>query len=149
MGVVTVRVELENFVDRTRANDGSLAGSEVRSFETLAMVDTGAVMNMLRQDVIEHLGVPVKDHAVITLEDERRTEMPVASGVTFKVSGRSTTLPCLVGPPRSEAFLGQILLAVLDLVVECPGGRVFPNPESPIYPSLKPKWFDRPFSGNT
>jgi predicted aspartyl protease len=103
------------------------------------MVETGAVMNMLPQDVVEHLGVPIKDHAVITLADERREEMPVAAGVTFKLAGRSTTLPCLVGPPRSEALLGQVLLEVLDLVVDGPGKRVFPNPDSPIYPSLKLK----------
>lgn len=139
MGEVTVHVELENFVDRTRADEGDLPSSKVRSFETLAMVDTGAVLNMLPQDVVEHLGVPVKDHAIITLADERREEMPVATGVTFKVAGRSTTLPCLVGPPRSEALLGQVLLEVLDLVVDCPGKRVFPNPDSPIYPSLKLK----------
>ncbi len=60
----------------------------------------------------------------------------MAKGIHVEVAGRSVTLPCLVGPLRSEALLGQVLLEVLDLVVDCPGRRLLPNPASPIYPSL-------------
>ncbi len=139
MGEVKIEVELENFVDRTKAVAGEIEDSEVRRFKTSALVDTGAVMNLLPRDVVEHLGVPIEGTAVVTLADERREEMQVAQGVTMKVGERSTTLPCLVGPPRSEPLLGQVILEVLDLVVDCPGQRVIPNPDSPIYPSLKLK----------
>ncbi len=139
MGEVLAHVELENFVDRTKAEAGELPESEVRSFETLALADTAAVMNMLPRDIVEHLGVPIKSTAIVTLADERREEMPVAQGVTMKIGERSSTLPCLVGPPRSEPLIGQVALEVLDLLVDCPGRRLIPNPESPIYPSLKLK----------
>ncbi len=96
-------------------------------------------MNMFPRDIVEYLGLPIRGMVIVTLADERREEMPEAEGVVIKIAGRSTTLPCLVGPPRSEPLLGQVLLEVLDLVVDCPGQRVIPNPESPIYPSLKLK----------
>lgn len=139
MGEVKADVELENFVDRMRAEAGEMSEKEVRSFKARALVDTGAVMSMLPQDVVEHLGVPIKGTAIVTFADERREEMSVAQGVTVKISDRSTSLPCLVGPPKSEPLIGQVVLEVLDLVVDCPGRRVIPNPESPIYPSLKLK----------
>lgn len=139
MGEVKIEVELENFVDRVKATAGEIEASAVRSFKTRALVDTGAVMNLLPRDVVEYLGVPIEGTAVVTLADERREEMSVAQGVTMRIGERSTTLPCLVGPPRSEPLLGQVFLEVLDLVVDCPGRRVIPNPDSPIYPSLKLK----------
>ncbi len=139
MGEVKIEIELENFVDRTNADTNGGSEAPVRSFKTKALVDSGAVMSMLPRDVVEHLGVPVKDTVIVTLADERKEEMRVAEGVTIKVEGRRTTLPCLVGPPNSEPLLGQVLLEVLDLLVDCPGRRVIPNPASPVYPSLKLK----------
>lgn len=139
MGAVKVEVRLENFVDRVNAQEGLLPASQVRALQIQGMVDTGAVMNMFPRDVVEYLGVPIGDSVIVTLADERREEMPVAEGIHVEAAGRSVTLPCLIGPPQSEALLGQVLLAVLDLVVDCPGGRLIPNPASPIYPSLSLK----------
>ena len=62
-----------------------------------------------------------------------------APAQALEVAGRSVTLPCLVAPPNSEPLWGQVLLEVLDLVVDCPGRRLPPNPASPIRPSLKLK----------
>ena len=137
--IVKIDVELENFVDRALADQSNGNGVEVRSFKTQALVDTGAVMGMVPQDVVEHLGVPIKQTVVVSLADERKSEMSVAEGITIRIGDRSTTVPCLVGPPNREALIGQVVLEVLDLVVDCPGRRVLPNPESPIYPSLKLK----------
>lgn len=139
MGEVKVDIELENFVDRVKAGEGLLPASQVRALRTQGLVDTGAVMNMFPQDIVEYLGVPIRNTVIVTLADEPRAEMPTAEGISLKVAGRSTTLPCLVGPPQSEPLLGQVVLEVLDLLVDCPGQRLIPNPASPVYPSLKLK----------
>ncbi len=139
MGEVKIDVELENFVDRALADQSNGTGVEVRSFKTRALVDTGAVMGMVPRDVVEHLGVPLKQTVIVSLADERKSEMSVAEGITIKIGDRGTTVPCLVGPPNCEALIGQVVLEVLDLVVDCPEKRVIPNPDSPIYPSLKLK----------
>jgi len=46
---------------------------------------------------------------------------------------------CIVGPPESEALIGQIILEELDLIPDCQKQTLTPRPESPIYPSLKMK----------
>jgi len=56
-----------------------IPSEQVRSFRTSTLVDTGAVMNMLPRDVIEHLGVPLRGTAIVTLVDERKEELPVAA----------------------------------------------------------------------
>lgn len=139
MGAVKVEVRLENFIDRVNAQEGLLPASQVRALQIQGLVDTGAVMNLFPRDVVEYLGVPIGDSVIVTLADERREEMPMAEGIHLTTAGRSVTLPCLVGPPQCEALLGQVLLEVLDLVVDCPGRRLLPNPASPIYPSLSLK----------
>ena len=139
MGAVKVEVRLENFIDRVNAQEGLLPASQVRTLQIQGLVDTGAVMNLFPRDVVEYLGVPIGDSVIVTLADERREEMPMAEGIHLTTAGRSVTLPCLVGPPQCEALLGQVLLEVLDLVVDCPGRRLLPNPASPIYPSLSLK----------
>ena len=139
MGAVKVEVRLENHIDRVNAEQGLLPASQVRAMPIEALADTGAVMNLFPRDVVEYLGVPIGDSVIVTLADERREEMPMADGIHLEVAGRRVALPCLVGPPRSEALLGQVLLEVLDLVVDCPGRRLLPNPASPIYPSLSLK----------
>ncbi len=102
-------------------------------------MDSGAVLSILPRDIVEYLGVPLLGTVIVTLADERKGEMPKAEGILIRVDGRSTTLPCLVGPPNSEPLLGQVVLEVLDLLVDCAGQRLAPNPASPIYPSLKLK----------
>ena len=139
MGAVKVEVRLENFIDRVNAQEGLLPASQVRALPIQGLVDTGSVMNLFPRDVVEYLGVPIGDSVIVTLADERREEMPMAEGIHLTTAGRSVTLPCLVGPPQCEALLGQVLLEVLDLVVDCPGRRLLPNPASPIYPSLSLK----------
>lgn len=139
MGAVKVEIRLENHIDRVNAEQGLLPPSQVRAMPLQGLVDTGAVMNMFPRDVVEYLGVPIGDSVIVTLADERREEMPMADGIHLEVAGRRVALPCLVGPPQSEALLGQVLLEVLDLVVDCPGRRLLPNPASPIYPSLSLK----------
>lgn len=46
---------------------------------------------------------------------------------------------CIVGPPLSEALIGQVILEELDLIPDCQNQTLSPRPESPIYPSLKMK----------
>jgi hypothetical protein len=46
---------------------------------------------------------------------------------------------CVVGPPLSEALIGQVILEELDLIPDCQKQILTPRPESPIYPLLKMK----------
>ena len=51
MGEVNVEIELENFVDRVDIDQGMIRAEQVRSFRIRALVDTGAVMNLLPHDL--------------------------------------------------------------------------------------------------
>jgi predicted aspartyl protease len=104
-----------------------------------ALVDAGAVMLFLPQDVVELLGLKIRRTVIVTYADERKEERPVAGPVTIKISRRFMNTDCIVGPPLSEALIGQVILEGLDLLADCQHRTLIPRPESPIYPLLKLK----------
>ena len=81
MGEIKVRIELENIIDRYLFMEGKIQEGEIKRHETEAVVDTGAVMLFLPQDVVEELGLRVLRKVVVTYADERKEERPVAGPV--------------------------------------------------------------------
>ena len=139
MGEVTVKVDLENAVDRQLVRRGQLAETDVRKLTTRLLVDSGAVRLVLPQDQVEALGLLEIGKIIVRYADERKEERPVAGIVNVKVGNRATDVDCVVGPPASEPLLGQEVLEVLDLLVDCPNQQLIPRPESPLLPELKMK----------
>ena len=139
MGEVKVKVELENYGDRELAVRGFLPDEEVRRQRVDVVVDSGAMMLVLPQDLVEALGLRMLRKAIVTYADERKEERDVAGVVSVKVAGRTVETNCVVGPPGSEPLLGQIVLEEADLLVDCANQQVIPRPESPYLPTLKLK----------
>lgn len=139
MGEIKVKINLENFVDRYLYLEKKLKENEIRRHQIEAIVDTGAVMLALPQDVVEKLGLKILRTVVVTYADERRDERPVAAPVYIKIGDRFMITECIVGPPLSEALIGQVILEELDLIPDAQKQTLSPRPESPIYPSLKMK----------
>ena len=139
MGEIKIQIELENFVDRYRFLEKHIQENEIRMYRMDAIVDTGAVMLAIPQDVVEKLGLKILRKVVVTYADERKEERPVAGTVTIKIGNRFMNTDCIVGPPLSEALIGQVILEELDLIPDCQKQILSPRPDSPIYPSLKMK----------
>ena len=139
MGEIKVRIELENIIDRYLFMEGKIQEGEIKRHETEAVVDTGAVMLFLPQDIVEELGLRVLRKVVVTYADERKEERPVAGPVTIKIGKRFMNTDCIVGPPACEALIGKVVMEELDLIPDPQRQNLTPRPESPIYPSLKLK----------
>ena len=136
MGETVVSIGLENYVDRSNAASG-LRTAPVRRTEADGVVDTGAVMLVLPQNVVESLGLEPLRTAIVTYADERKEERPVAGPVAIEVCDRMMVTECVVGPPLSEPLIGQIVLEALDLIADCANRTL--TPRIPDYPSLKLK----------
>jgi len=140
MGEVYVEIELENYADRVLAGHGHLPTSKVRRETVKVLADSGATLLVLPQDLVERLGLKIKEEKVIvTYADERKEERPIAGSLTVRVGDRSMETDCVVGPPGSEPLLGHIILERLDLLIDCKEGKLVPRPESPYLPTLKLK----------
>jgi clan AA aspartic protease len=139
MGEIKVSVELENYDDRAVARRGFLPEDQIRSQRVDVVVDSGAVMLVLPQDLVEVLGLRMLRKAIVTYADERKEERDIAGVVSVRVAGRTVETNCVVGPPGSEPLLGQIVLEEADLLIDCANQRLIARPESPYLPTLKLK----------
>jgi len=139
MGEVSVKAQLENVFDRDMFESGYIDEKNVRSCVIQALVDTGAVMLVLPNDVVTKLGLKNRRKVIVSYADERKEERPVAGPVTIKIGHRYMNTDCIVGPPLSEALIGQVILEELDLLADCTKRQLIPRPESPDFPLLKLK----------
>jgi predicted aspartyl protease len=139
MGEVRAKLILENQGDRVLAEAGHLDGASVRRVELDALVDTGAVMTLLPQDVVEALGLPLDGRIIVTLANDDKIELPRARLLSLTLADRQMDTDCLVGPPRCEPLVGQLVLERLDLIIDPIKRVISPRPESPFLPSLKLK----------
>lgn len=139
MGEIRAEVIFENAGDLFLYKMGRIKKERVRKVKTDALIDTGAVMILLPQDMVEKLGLEKKDRVIVTLANEERVELDVAGMISITIAGRRWETDCMVGPPRSEPLIGQLVLERLDLIIDPLKRTVTPRPESPFLPSLKLK----------
>ena len=78
MGELSAWVELENTADASVAARGLLDESAIRRTTVEGVVDTGAVMLVLPEDVVGRLGLETQREVIVTYADERKETRPVA-----------------------------------------------------------------------
>ena len=139
MGEIVASMELENAGDREIFSEGLRDESTVRRATVEGVVDTGAVMLMLPENLVGSLGLRTRRQISVTYADERSETRSVAGPVTVQIGNRFMTADCVVGPPSSEPLIGQIVMEALDLVADCGNRTLAPRPEAPDMPQLKMK----------
>ena len=139
MGEIVASMKLENTGDGDNASEGLRDESTVRRVTVDGVVDTGAVMLVLPEDVVGRLGLRTRREVLVTYGDERKETRPVAGPVTVHIGDRFMIAECVIGPPSSEPLIGQIVLEALDMVADCGKQTLAPRPESPDRPLLKLK----------
>ena len=139
MGEIRTKVRLENMEDRALCKAGVVRKEDVRVREIEAVVDTGAVMVLLPQDLVEDLGLEISGRFIVQLADDRKVELPHSSGFHLTIAGREMPADCLVGPPGCEPLVGQLVLERLDLIPDPVRRTLTVRPESPFRPTLKMK----------
>ena len=134
VGEVRVQVKLTNAVDEVLINRGLLNPSQLRVYETQALVDTGAVRTVLPMDIVQQLGLRIRGQQLAQYADGRQESVGLTEPVIIEVEGRETTEAALVA--GDEVLIGQTVLETLDLDVDCKNQRLIPNPaypESPVF----------------
>jgi clan AA aspartic protease len=132
VGEVRVTVRLTNATDEALARRGVLAPDQVRTCETDALVDTGAVRTILPRHLADRLGLNLRGQRTVTYADGRGEIVNLTEAIVVELQGRDTTDEALV--VGDEVLIGQTVLEKLDLFVDCKGQRVIQNPRHPNGP---------------
>ncbi|MDQ3714158.1 MAG: clan AA aspartic protease [Acidobacteriota bacterium] len=137
MDEVRVKVKLTNAFDESLARRGKLGKDEIRRYEADALVDTGAVSSVVPANVMEQLGVLSIGSRIAEYADGRKDRVDLTEPITFDIIGRITTENAMV--LGDEVIIGQTVLEVIDMFVDCVNQKLIPNPAHPDQPVVKIK----------
>ena len=137
MGEVRVKVKLTNTLDRALARRGQIQKDEIRTYEADALIDTGAVSSVVPPNVMQLLGLQSDGQRVAEYADGRNEVVDLTEPITFDIIGRETAEGAMVR--GDEVIIGQTVLEVLDLQVDCRNQKLIPNPAHPDQPVVKIK----------
>ena len=132
MGKVIENTQLINVFDATKSE------------EVEAVIDTGATMLVVPQDVVDRLGLTKTRDVHVKYANGKVETKGVYSAVTVKLKGRSGTFDVLAENVGSQALIGQVVLEVLDLVVDPRSRQLTPNPSSPDTPMVEVLGYESP-----
>lgn len=128
MGKATIQIKIQNWDDLALAAVGKRK-RPARSVEVEALDDTGAVKLYIQSSTIEELGLRhIGEVRSRTMSNQTVTRR-VFSPVDLEIQGRSGRFDVIEVPDALPNLIGQIPLEDLDLVVDCQGRKLIPNPE--------------------
>jgi clan AA aspartic protease len=126
MGKVVVTIKLTNLFD-VALRSRQVSRRKPRTVEVEALVDTGATRLYLKPSVIRKLGL-VRVDAVRSNTTNGEVVRFKYEPVQLELLGRKENFDVIELPESVPNLLGQVPLAVLDLVVDSKGRKVIPNP---------------------
>ncbi|MBI5528729.1 MAG: aspartyl protease family protein [Deltaproteobacteria bacterium] len=125
MGKVLEKVRLSSLLDPTK------------SIVVEAVVDTGATMLVLPENLVSELGLRKIREVTVKYANNTTQKKEIFAGLLIEIKGRIGNFDALAEVEGSEPLIGQIVLEELDLVVEPRTRSLIPNPRSPELPMVE------------
>jgi len=129
MGEARVQVKLINAGDEVMVRRGLMTETQVRTYETNALVDSGAVSTVLPVEVSRKLGLVTVDQRVAQYAIGYQEVVDLTEPVAIVINGRKTVEQTMI--LGDEVLIGQTVLETLDLHIDGANHRVIPNPAHP------------------
>ena len=131
MGLVYADVELINGDDLALFRRGHIGEEEIRRMVVRMLVDSGALMLAINEQIRTQLGLQQVDTRSALLADGTLIELPVVGTVEVRFANRRTSVDAMVLPGDAEPLLGAIPLEDMDVLVDPQQRRLVVNPEHP------------------
>lgn len=131
MGLTTATIRLANGIDSGRARTGELPEAKVRAVNVEAMVDTGAYLLCINENIRNQLGVPTIRQHEAEFADGSLRMVDIVTPVEVIFENRGTTCEAMVMPGDSQVLLGAIPLEGMDVCVDPKRQRLIVNPLNP------------------
>jgi clan AA aspartic protease len=118
MGHVNTKITLRNLDDTKQAKKGNLAVDKIRQATIDVMVDTGATMLVINEELFQQLGLDVAEEREISLANDAKETCKLTEPLEIHWENRSISMPALVIEGASEFLLGVLPLEGMDLMVD-------------------------------
>ena len=131
MGIIKADIELVNPSDIVLAESGHLTENNIRKVEITALVDTGAYMLCINEEIQAQLGLRHMDVESLELADGSIIKAEVVGPVIINFKNRNTACRAVVLPGKSEPLLGVIPMEDMDVVIVPLKQTIDVNPAHP------------------
>jgi clan AA aspartic protease len=139
MGMVYAEIELINSWELESAKRNIIGEEEVKRMKVSALVDTGAYMLCINENIQEQLQLPVLEKRKGQMADGTINEYDVAGPVEVRFKNRRTVINAMVLPGNNEVLLGAIPLEDMDVLIHPLRQELIVNPEHPYFAQMKMK----------
>jgi clan AA aspartic protease len=131
MGFVYASIDLINAEDVMLARRHIIGEEEVKRTSIRMLVDSGAYMLCINENIQAYLQLPVKRREQCQIADGRWLECDVVGPVDVEFENRKATCNAYVLPGDSEPLLGAIPLEELDVIIHAARQELIINPLHP------------------
>ncbi|MDY6804041.1 MAG: retroviral-like aspartic protease family protein [Cyanobacteriota bacterium] len=131
MGLVYADIELIRGDDLALFREGYLAEEQIRRIKVNALVDSGAYMLAINQQIKTQLNLKKVGEQVAELADGTQTRLEIVGPIDVRFENRRANVDAMVLPGDSEVLLGSIPMEDMDVLIDPKQQRLIVNPESP------------------
>ena len=131
MGLVYAEIDLISIDDIVLSRRGFLDKGKIKQVTINALVDSGAYMLTINENVRAQLDLPFIEKQFGRLADETLLELDVVGPVEVRFENRRTTVDAIVLPGNSEILLGSIPMEDMDVLIDPKQQKLVVNPAHP------------------
>ncbi|MBY0433621.1 MAG: clan AA aspartic protease [Cyclobacteriaceae bacterium] len=139
MGLVYANVELINAEDLLLARRNIIGADEIKKMQVSALVDTGAYMLCINENIQEQLQLPILEKRKGQSATGQIAEFDVVGPIELRFKNRRTMCNAMVLPGDNEVLLGAIPLEDMDVLIHPQRQELIVNPDHPYFAQMKLK----------
>ena len=136
MGLVYADIKLTNVGDLELVKRGYLKKEEIRSMQITAMVDSGAYMLTINENIKAQLGLDVIDKRTAQLADGSLIDLDIVGPLEVRFANRMAMCNAMVLDGDTEVLLGAIPMEEMDVLIHPKEQKLIVNPAHPYKPQL-------------
>ncbi len=131
MGLVHAEIKLTNSEDIGVFHRGYIEEKEIRSETVTSLVDSGAYMLCINENIKNQLGLRVIETIIAEFANGSMQKVDVVGPVEVYFENRSTSCRAAVMPGNTEVLLGAIPMEDMDVIILPKEQKLVVNPENP------------------
>ena len=131
MGLVYAEIDLISGDDIVLHRRGFIKENEIKQTTVTALVDSGAYMLSINENIKAQLDLPTIENQFVTLADDSLLEVEIVGPVEVRFENRSTTVRAAVSPGDAELLLGAIPMEDMDVLIDPRQRKLVVNPKHP------------------
>jgi clan AA aspartic protease len=131
MGLTYAEITLANGIQFGLAQQGHLPMEEVKKMNVTALVDSGAYMLTINENIKNQLNLPHYESREAKLADGSIVTCEIVGPVDIFFKNRATTCRAIVLPGDADVLLGAIPLEDMDVLIDLKNNELILPPDRP------------------